>query len=242
MIEDAVKKIFRKYRGQIDNLGTIVNEFFPVALGLRPASFPLCHEFNYKKRLTAELPNSNLDEERDIAKELGLKLIVYNQISKLGLDNLRYFLVKKENKKVITKVKYLQLDQSLCVGDIGRILEYPQCCIETFQDCTNNGKIPDDYAQEKIIEYRQSNRDVNPLAYFVWGFIPCKPDCKPAIEKGQAIFKKFMQIDKEIATTYMDVLYDYSSKIELEGAEGTKILILKKLYDALQQSTKLFEA
>jgi hypothetical protein len=235
MIEDTVKKIFKKYQGQEDNLSTLVNEFFPVALGLRPASFPLFYEFNYRKRLTAELPNSSLDEELEIAKELGLKLIVYNQISKLGIDNLRYFLVKKENKKAITKMKYLQLDQSLCIKDIGKILEYPQCCIEAFANCMQNEIIADDYAQEQIIKYRQSGRDVNPFAYFVWGFIPCKPDCKPAVEKGQAIFKKFMQIDKEIATAYMEGLYEYSSRLELEGAEGTKVLI-RHLLDTAQQN------
>jgi hypothetical protein len=101
----------------------------------------------------------------------------------------------------------------------------------------DKGIIADDYAQKQILEYRESGWDVNPLAFFVWGFIPCKPDCKAATAKGEAIFKKFMQIDKEIATTYMEVLYDYSLKIEREGAEGTKMLICKILGDSLSHKS-----
>jgi hypothetical protein len=202
MIEDKVRELFKEYQDETDNLGTLVNEFFPVALGLRPASFPMCYEFNYKKRLTGEMPNTDIDEEREIAKELGLKLIPYKQISELGIDNLRYFLVKKENRKAITKMKYLQSDQFLYIREIGKtLLDYSDCCVNSFQNCMDKGIIADDFAQKQILEYRESGQDVNPLAYFVWGFIPCKPDCKQAVKKGEAIFKKFMQIDKENTNT-----------------------------------------
>lgn len=88
---------------------------------------------------------------------------------------------------------------------MGVLLGYPDCCAEAYASDRENGLNVEERASAQIEEHN-TFEDLDPHAYFVAYFFPCKPECEKALEKGHKIHEKLTEIDERLGELYKNEL------------------------------------
>ncbi len=87
------------------------------------------------------------------------------------------------------------------VSGLGRILGYPDCCIEAYIDDIQKSVDSALRASNELSDMDESaeDRSFNLHAYFASGFFPCAPDCENATQTGKEMQEKVTQIDERLS-------------------------------------------
>lgn len=85
---------------------------------------------------------------------------------------------------------------------MGALLGYPSCCVEAFIEDRLEERVPEERAVQQLETMREHGLDPQEKAYFVRGFIPCRPDCEEAARVGERYAESLMDIDPRFADAY----------------------------------------
>ena len=95
--------------------------------------------------------------------------------------------------------------------EMGAVLGYPNCCVEAYA----NDRISDINVEMRAAKQLEAKRNgsVDPFAYFIGYFFPCKPDCNDASAIGRTFHKKLNDIDRSIGMLYVSSLTENMEKV-----------------------------
>jgi len=219
MLESKILKIIKRVEQRKNNanntLNVLLTAYFPVALKLRPAGLYRLDEFNDKV-------NGLSKEEKKIASELGLALAPWASVNKqIPLEHNWYFILPKgsELKENLNFNFYAYVDT-------GRILGYPSCCVESAGEDACLGLNSDLRAIEHVKLYKSQGRKIDPLVYYTWGFIPCKPSCSKALETGHKIYSAYLKINRNVAEAYKRICTNWIDIMGEIAEEPTEKLFI----------------
>jgi len=85
---------------------------------------------------------------------------------------------------------------------MGRLLGYPECCIDRYIQDHLNGVSVEHRASGQLKEAG----NVDPHAYFSSHFFPCSPTCENALAKGRLYNKGLRRADERLGAAYETVL------------------------------------
>ena len=224
---EKLNKLYHEQDTNEDNRFVFLYSFFPVALGTRRVSLVPWFEFDYKKKLEnykntrrRELMSS---EERLIIKRLGLNAIelkpTYRALRFEIVPLDRYFLVK-EGDEIENELRQMIHDKSTDMTKReGAVLDYPKCCVDEFLSDHAASITPDVRLQAQTKLWNEKGRAINPLSFYTWGFVPCKPNCEKAAERGRKILEKYKELDMELYDGYAAFLEYHVSRALNGNAE-----------------------
>lgn len=100
------------------------------------------------------------------------------------------------------------------IEHMGRVLGYPDCCIEAYLTDRSKGDSVEVRSAVDLHAALKDKNEIEPWAYFVKGFVPCSPTCKAATELGKQAHKQLGDIHPEIADAYYQLLDDNVAKLK----------------------------
>ncbi len=100
------------------------------------------------------------------------------------------------------------------VERMGRLLGYPQCCVEAYVDDLQSGLIPEVRSAEQIETYEGEGMEVVDKAFYLYDFVPCTPDCIAAREKASQALQRLGEIDPRLHDKYEALLGNYVERIK----------------------------
>lgn len=134
-------------------------------------------------------------KDRDARKEL------------IGLLREREKLRQKSYKKPDPKLgsirfAYPEEFDAGWVKGMGRLLGYPQCCVDRFAEDRVKGVNVEARAANQLAEAAKEDQPINPYAYILGYFFPCKPDCPAATAVGMEWRRKLEELDPAVGSMY----------------------------------------
>jgi hypothetical protein len=91
---------------------------------------------------------------------------------------------------------------------MGALFGYPECCVERYAEDRLKGQNVEQRAWEQVREAEEAGRPVDPHAYWVKDFFPCRPDCPAAMAKGQGLEEKCAELGDEVRELYVGALFE----------------------------------
>lgn len=99
---------------------------------------------------------------------------------------------------------------------IGKLLEYPPCCISAYIEDRNEGRITaEQRAATQITDFRAQGTEPDMYTYFSKDFIPCSPTCSSASAIGRKIHQTLEEIDNRLSEIHFQCL---KSNVERVGS------------------------
>ncbi len=89
--------------------------------------------------------------------------------------------------------------------EMGRLLGYPGCCVDRYAADREEGVYVEERAAEQVKEAAERGA-VDPLAYFVGYFFPCRPDCEAALSRGRECRERLRGLDPALGDVYASVV------------------------------------
>lgn len=83
-----------------------------------------------------------------------------------------------------SRLAYPEEFEGSWIREMGKILGYPDCCVEAYASEREEGVNVEERAAMQIKRAKQGGV-VDPYAFFVGHFFPCAPDCEQAISRGR---------------------------------------------------------
>ncbi|MDQ7793516.1 MAG: DUF483 domain-containing protein [bacterium] len=89
------------------------------------------------------------------------------------------------------------------VRGMGALLGYPECCVEAYYRARM--RPPGDPGAVASEQLSEAGDGVDPLAYFVRDFYPCRPACPEAIEVGRRALTRLSGLDPRLPDRYLSL-------------------------------------
>jgi len=89
---------------------------------------------------------------------------------------------------------------------MGRLLGYPECCVEQYAQDRAKGVNVETRAAQQLLGLLQEEKEVDTHAYILGFFFPCKPSCPNAAEKGFRWQDEFTKMDERLGGMYAGLL------------------------------------
>ena len=102
--------------------------------------------------------------------------------------------------------------QGSWIREIGEVLGYPVCCVETYASNREEGINVELRASQQIEEATKVGT-VNPLTYFVGYFFPCSPNCDEALERGSRCRECLIELDPRLGEMYLKFVTDNMERV-----------------------------
>lgn len=216
MLENEIIEIISNTKPKGNTYYVLLGAFFPVAMRLRPAGEYRIDEFDRNTDGTVSL------EERRIGDKLDLEIIPWKVTNQqLPPQHNHYFVIRENDSRIKERIKNLE-EMNIQDIEVGRILGYPEHCIQACMEDYSMGTPADIRGTEQINYFKSKGREINPLTYYTWGFIPCKPNCEEALETGNKIHSAYERVHPEIAKLYEQMCKDWMRIMGLVAEEFLK--------------------
>jgi hypothetical protein len=85
--------------------------------------------------------------------------------------------------------------------EMGRILGYPDCCIDAYASDRKGGVNVEKRASQQIKQV-EVHAEIEPRTYFISYFFPCAPNCKDALSKGKELHERLCMVSSELGNLY----------------------------------------
>jgi len=92
------------------------------------------------------------------------------------------------------------------VKGMGRLLGYPECCVDRFAEDRVKGVNVEARAANQLAEAAKGGQPINPYAYPMGYFFPCKPDCPAATAIGMDWRKRLEELDPAVGAMYGELV------------------------------------
>jgi len=89
---------------------------------------------------------------------------------------------------------------------MGRLLGYPECCVDRYAEDRAGGVNVEARAANQLIEAVKGGRNINPLAYHLGYFFPCRPDCPASTALGAEWRERLEELDPGVGNMYGDMV------------------------------------
>ena len=241
-------------------------------LGVPPTTFigsilPVYYEFkNISCCFYDEIILPNL-EEHAFEIRMKLTLYVYSDFN-ISVDHilipendetqtlLFYFKDQSKRNEIadlqsyvfsLSKKKIDIYNDSLFIKKLGKILEYPNCCIENCIELRKKkGGSLEANTRDKLYKIENLETEIENInSYFAYEFYPCDPYCKNANKIGNHILSGCKQIDSKLYLATK--LYFQYNIIRILDANSTKEELLKvqenynvSIYQSICKKENLF--
>ena len=93
---------------------------------------------------------------------------------------------------------------------MGRLLGYPDCCIEMYASNREQGVNAELRASKQLVDLTV---DPNPHAYLASYFFPCSPTCQKAKEKGELYHSKLSEALPEAGEAYESIIIENLDRV-----------------------------
>lgn len=114
---------------------------------------------------------------------------------------------KRDHDQAVMEYVYAdEYDRDYLQG-LGRLLGYPQCCVERYTADRLSGRNVEQRAWEQVREMHERGRPIDVHAYFVKDFFPCVPDCPQAVALGRQYAAAYEALGEDFAEIYTGALY-----------------------------------
>lgn len=216
--EDEIKKrLFSGPWASDLSPSRLLENLYMVACGIRPSS--LFHPIDENEIFLVYLA----------AKSIGLGMVV----RKAGKRVHKVFLFGPKRSEMAGTIP--DMDESMgerefILGQItmanftGAFLDFPKCCVDSFVRHLMNATDQDMEALKQInmLDHPDSR------AYFVERFVPCSPECKPALEEGERIERELGELDPDLLREYLFLREEH-----MEDVRSGRIIDEKRLRDRI---------
>ncbi len=113
---------------------------------------------------------------------------------------------------------------------IGKLLEYPSCCISSYvKDRTEGRTTAEQRAATQVGDFRAQGTEPDIYTYFSKDFIPCSPTCPSASAIGHKIHRTLKEMDSRLSEIHLQCLKSnverVSSYVQSIRAHRTKMEI-----------------
>jgi len=113
---------------------------------------------------------------------------------------------------------------------IGKLLDYPPCCISAYIEDRNEGRITaEQRAATQIADFRAHGMEPDIYTYFSRDFIPCSPSCAGASTIGRKTHQTLKGMDNRLSEIHFQCLKSnverVSSYVESIQAHKTRMEI-----------------
>ena len=88
---------------------------------------------------------------------------------------------------------------------MGRLLGYPDCCVDRYAEDRAKGINVEARAANQLAEAAKGGQSINPYAYPLGYFFPCKPDCPESTALGTDLHEKLEELDPKIGAMYEEM-------------------------------------
>jgi len=109
------------------------------------------------------------------------------------------------------------------VRGLGRLLGYPQCCVDRYARERVQGVNVEERASRQLKE-AQSEGAVDPYAYYTAYFFPCSPSCPEASKLGREWLQAFQEADPRLGELYKGVLQENLERVLRQPEEIRRYL------------------
>lgn len=103
-----------------------------------------------------------------------------------------------------------------CIRQAGRLFGYPECCVEAFAADRAAGRSPEERLGRVLAQGAAPEDDA---AFFVRGFVPCRPDCPEAAALGRRLLDGLADRDPRLAAIARRLRAEHRSALAA-AAEG----------------------
>ncbi|RLI34201.1 hypothetical protein DRO66_09180 [Candidatus Bathyarchaeota archaeon] len=88
--------------------------------------------------------------------------------------------------------------------EMGRVLGYPDCCVDAYASDRKKGVNVEQRASQQI-ETMERHAEIDPLTYFISYFFPCTPNCNEALSRGREIHERLRRDSSELGNLYSSI-------------------------------------
>ena len=126
------------------------------------------------------------------------------KLNRLMKDRERY---RVEAKASVTpgmdKARFVYPEEfkSSWLKEIGKILGYPNCCVEAYSSDRGDGRNVEARASQQLKE-AEEREVVDPFTYSIGYFFPCSPSCKEAQTKGASYRNSLVELLPSLGELY----------------------------------------
>jgi hypothetical protein len=92
------------------------------------------------------------------------------------------------------------------IGRMGRLLGYPECCVDRYAEDRAGGVNVETRAAGQLAEAAKEGKKINPHAYPLSFFFPCRPDCPASTELGLSWRRKLEEVDPNLSAMYGELV------------------------------------
>jgi hypothetical protein len=89
---------------------------------------------------------------------------------------------------------------------MGRLLGYPQCCVDRYAEDRTGGVNVETRAASQLAEAAKEGKQINPHAYPLSFFFPCRPDCPASTELGLRWRRRLEEVDPALSSMYGELV------------------------------------
>lgn len=120
-------------------------------------------------------------------------------------------LIRKDSKKKFneeTPLHFMLYPEELSpkyIAEIGKLLGYPQCCIQAYLSDLSKGDSPHVRAAVDFYSAKRKGT-IEPWAYYLKDFLPCTPKCRAAQELGRQAHDKLKEIHPDLGRKYKKLI------------------------------------
>ena len=98
---------------------------------------------------------------------------------------------------------------------MGDMLEYPFCCVRAYMQDVFLLVDPDERIQEQVNYYKNQNKKINSDSFYLDEFLPCRPDCEKASNKGRNYENDLrLQVNDAVAVLYRNIKSEHMKDVE----------------------------
>lgn len=212
----AGKLVMDAVSGGRISMSRAVENLFLVAAGIRGTS--MFHPVDVEEILIVH----------ELAEKLGLGMVV----RKCGTLVYKVFIFDSRERIIEIPDIYESMGfRKFIIGQIaiarmsGSILDFPECCVESFVNHLMQGTDQDLAATEAL----RIEPDPDPDAYFVERFVPCTPGCRKAASIGRKITEDLRRNNPELAGIYGKLKREHLEEIRSGSIVEEKTIRNKQL-------------
>jgi hypothetical protein len=122
-------------------------------------------------------------------------------------EKLRHKVQRKPDPKLGgIRFAYPEEFESGWIKRMGRLLGYPECCVDRYAEDRTKGVNVEARAANQLIEAAKGGESINPHAYPLGYFFPCRPDCLASTAMGTEWRKMLEELNPGVGAMYGDMV------------------------------------
>jgi hypothetical protein len=113
----------------------------------------------------------------------------------------------KDREQALIEYVYANEFEPRYLRGLGRLLGYPECCVEAYARDRESARSVEQRAWEQVRDKHAASEHIDIHAYYLKDFFPCQPDCPKAVELGELFEQACAELHPELGEVYTGVMW-----------------------------------